>query len=199
MGASLQGDVGFPAHDVLDLHPQLRPEPPLITPQLLYSALSEQLKPSDVRVVYSLSDLPKADPARRRPRRSSYLYRYYYACRKRGYIYLNERWRGWEWALTYAHEIGHALDDYDIHPAQEMLGWKICCDYRAELAATSITLTLSLQLDLQKRADFVRRYCEIEREYLGESESCDRHPPLVAILRAMPSDLITLASQSALP
>ena len=82
----------------------------------------------------------------------------------------------WRYALTLAHEVGHALDFNRIHPLQVHLSGRRT-RYRSELAAVAHTHLIVAEFHL---ADLrtTQRYLERERAYLmryapGKNPSLD--------------------------
>ena len=96
--------------------------------------------------------------------------RYCHRCRgrwrrDRDFILVNERARAWEYALTLAHELGHALDHHGQHPLQARLTGRRD-RHRQELAAVSMTFLVVHRLGLDDRLAAARRYLRREQDYL---------------------------------
>ena len=74
---------------------------------------------------------------------------------------MNEWARAWEYALTLAHEQGHALDEHGRHPLQARLSGRRG-RYRQELAAVSMIFLVVRRLGLDDRLALVR--CCLQQE-----------------------------------
>ena len=95
--------------------------------------------------------------------------------RDRDFILMNERYRSWDYALTLAHELGHALDYHGRHPLQRWLTGRQN-RYRQELAATSMSFLVVTHLELHLRLACARRFLGLEREYLDSYMPAENAP-----------------------
>ena len=94
----------------------------------------------------------------------------------------------WNSVRTLAHEVGHALDHYGQHPAQDLLGraTKSQGRFRQELAATTFCAAFLRATGLTRQKGS-RRYVEADREYLERYKrpaGVPRYPQVLAATRA---------------
>ena len=140
-------------------------------------------------VIHSVWELPEDHPGYGRASRSCY----WPVSKRNGdrdYIMLNEGTaRAWNYALTLAHEVGHALDHHKLHPAQHLLKGKHT-RYRVELASTSFCIRVAQQCGRHNTA-FGRRNTDGERKYLGKYTQ-GTNPDLDTVLKAIPSQVLAL-------
>ena len=136
-------------------------------------------------IYHSLAEVPDGDRFKRKNHRSSYAYQGSH--RKQDFIYINEGdARAWRYVMTLAHEIGHALDYHDSHPAQKMLRRNRKSTnqrYRNELAGVSFLLAIYKVLGA--KGERVERRCLDEIDYLRRYKR-GPHAKLSEVLKAMP-------------
>lgn len=141
-------------------------------------------------IIHSVYELPENDPRHGRPSRSRYFNRRSGRwARKQDYILVKIQPRtNWKYMNILAHELGHALDYHNVHPAQHMLRGSRSGRYRQELAAVSFQYAIVYETGLHKMKSG-KRWLEIARRYLYKYER-GNHPTLVDVLSEMKHSIL---------
>lgn len=138
-------------------------------------------------IIHSVDELPKDDPSYGRPSRSRYFHKYdsKWGGREQDYILVNAGDAlAWKYALSLAHELGHAFDYHGIHPAQEVLTGPRSSRYRQEVAAVAFAHRFISEMGLSRKKQG-KRQAALESRYLHGYKPQGKVPSLNKVLTAM--------------
>ena len=136
-------------------------------------------------VIHSVNELPSTDWRYGKPSRSCYFpKRTGKWARLQDFIHINEGdARGVRYISTLAHEVGHALDRHNTHPAQHLLPGSRQGRYRIELAAVAFQVRVLQSLRLHNTPTG-QRHIGLAIDYLNRYEQ-GLNPPLEVAIKAL--------------
>lgn len=164
------------------IHPIFGDEPTLYAPETPadYWQILAEICPVEIR---------RELPSDYRPSRSGFFLNKPIARGETPFVFVHHNeGEHWNSIRTLAHEVGHALDYYGQHPAQDLLGraTKSQGRFRQELAATTFCAAFLRATGLTRQKG-TRRYIEKDRAYVERYKrpvGVARYPQVLAATKA---------------